>query len=226
MLRKHPFIIGQYYHVYNRGVDKRIIFNNKYDYERFLMLLHLSNSSKPFVIEQLLNLQNMEYVDIFKIDRGNILVSIGSWCLMPNHFHLLLREEVENGISQFMKKLATGYAMYFNLKNERSGSLFQGPFKSKYIGNDNYMRKLFSYIHLNPLEIKYPSWKENIKQDKINSKKFLSLYRYSSYLDYLGYERIEGNLINQNEFPKYFSNTKDFQDFVEGFTKINEDIII
>ncbi len=163
MLRKDPFIVGQYYHLYNRGIDKRIIFKTKSDYERFIMLLYLANSQKSFRLDDLLNKQQETINEILVLDRDEPLISIGAWCLMTNHFHLIVRQEVDGGITKFMKKLGVGYSMYFNIKYKRKGSLFGGLFKSKLIGNnDNYMRQLFAYIHLNPLEIGFPDWKDKI----------------------------------------------------------------
>jgi putative transposase len=137
---------------------------------------------------------------------------------MTNHFHILVRQEVEGGITKFMKKLGTGYSMYFNIKYNRAGSLFGGLFKSKLVGNDdNYMRQLFAYIHLNPLEIEFPEWKENLSKSSVDMKKFLEFYRYSSYLDHIGVDRVEKNIIKLGNFPDYFKGVKSFQEFVEGY---------
>ena len=150
--------------------------------------------------------------------REKPLVSIGAWCLMPNHFHLLIRQEVDGGITRFMRKLGTGYSMYFNIKHDRSGALFGGLFKSKLIGtDDNYMKQLLGYIHLNPLEIRFPDWKNQINKSSDNMKKFLESYIYSSYLDYLDRDRVEKNLISTENFPAYFENSESFKDFVENY---------
>src|SRR3989344_7191153 len=131
MLRKDPFITGEYYHIYNRGIDKRIIFKSRKDYERFMMLMYLSNSNGSFRLYDLLNKQHKTFSEILVMDRDKPLVSIGVWCLMTNHFHLLIRQEVDGGITKFMRKLGTGYSMFFNIRYERSGALFGGLFKSK-----------------------------------------------------------------------------------------------
>src|SRR3989338_5483185 len=100
---------------------------------------------------------------------------------MPNHFHLLLKEIEMGGISQFMGKLSTAYSMYFNKKYERTGSLFEGRFKSSRIANDNYLHYLFAYIHLNPIKLIEPMWKEKGINDFARAKEFLGRYNYSSY---------------------------------------------
>src|SRR3989338_10803418 len=148
MLRKDPFVTGEYYHIYNRGIDKRVIFKLKRDYERFMMLLYVSNSSEIYRLDNLINRLHKKFDEILALDKGESLVSIGAWCLMTNHFHLLVRQEVDGGITKFMRKLGTGYSMFFNIKYERTGALFGGLFKSRLIGaDDNYMKHLFGYLH-------------------------------------------------------------------------------
>jgi hypothetical protein len=117
-----------------------------------------------------------------------------------------------------MRKLGVGYSMFFNIKYERKGALFGGLFKSKLVGNnDNYMRQLFSYIHINPLEIKFPKWKEQISASSLDMKKFLESYKYSSYPDYLDTDRAEKGILNLVNFPDYFETSKSFKEFVENY---------
>ena len=222
MLRQDPFITGEYYHLFNRGIDKRIIFKSKNDFERFMMLLFVSNSQEEFKLNNLINQQHKVFEEIMILDKGESLVSIGAWCLMTNHFHILVRQEVEDGITKFMKKLGTAYSMFFNLKYQRQGALFGGPFKSKCIKtDDNYMRQLFGYIHLNPLDIKFSGWEKEI--DKLSSSKnaemkdFLESYRYSSYIDYMGIDRVENNILAQTSFPDYFQSSTSFREFLEAY---------
>lgn len=218
MLRKDPFVTGEYYHIYNRGIDKRVIFKIMKDYERFIMLLYLANSKEPISLDELINRKEKTFYEILSLEKDSALVSIAAWCLMPNHFHLLVRQEVQGGITKFMKKVGTGYSMFFNIKYDRKGSLFGGLFKSKLIGdNDNYIRHLFGYIHLNPLEIKFPDWEKNIKTSPADMKNFLDSYRYSSYQDYLGEDRIEKRVLNNNNFPEYFDGGKSFKSFIDDY---------
>lgn len=216
MLRKDPFITGEYYHLYNRGIDKRVIFKSNKDYERFILLMYLSNSNNSFRLDDIK--QQKTFGEILMLDRGKLIVSIGAWCLMTNHFHLLVRQEVDGGITKFMRKLGVGYSMYFNIRHERSGALFGGLFKSRLVGtDDNYMRHLFGYIHINPLEIKFPEWENQVTRSSIDMKKFLESYRYSSYLDYLDVNRVEKNILQIENFPSYFQNAQSFRDFVENY---------
>jgi len=219
MLRKDPFITGEYYHLYNRGIDKRIIFKSKKDYERFMMLLYVSNSNEEFFrLDNLINQQHKKFNQILALNKSEPLVSIGAWCLMPNHFHLMVKQEVDGGITRFMRKTGVGYSMFFNIKYQRKGSLFGGLFKSKLIGeNDDYMKQLFGYIHINPLDIEFPDWKYEIKKATSDMRKFLAVYPYSSYLDYVGVNRIEKNILNPENFPNYFQNAQSFENFVGDY---------
>ena len=220
MFRKDPFITGEYYHIYNRGVDKRVIFKSKNDYQRFVMLLYIANSAaeRPLRLDDILDKQKDKFSEIFSLNKGESLVSIGAWCLMSNHFHILLRQEVDGGITKFMKKLGISYAMFFNIKYNRTGALFGGLFKSKLIGvDDNYMRHLFGYININPLEIRFPNWKDELGKEKIEKSKFLEEYQYSSYPDLIGGGRAEKTILNTNDFPEYFETSCVFKDFIESY---------
>ena len=214
MSRKIEFSVDEYYHVYNRGTDKREIFMSSSDKDRFVALLYLANSNQPFHFSDIATAP-------FEFDRGERLVDIGAYCLMPNHFHLLLREFEEGGLSQFMHRLSTGYTMYFNKKNERSGSLFENRFRALHVGNDDYLRYLLAYIHLNPIKIFQPNWREIGLKNKSSAKKFLNNYQYSSYDDYVGRKRVEGIIINRDSFPEYFSEAKDFDGFLSDWMDIN-----
>ena len=134
---------------------------------------------------------------IYATDRGNPLVDLGAYCLMPNHFHLLLAEHAEGGISRFMQKVTTAYTMYFNKRHKHSGVLLQGVFKSSHAHEDRYLKYLVSYMHLNPMKLIDSHWKENGIRDRKAADDFLSGYRYSSYTDYLGKQRIESALLNK-----------------------------
>ena len=156
-------------------------------------------------------------IDSFDFDRDNTLVSIGAWVLMPNHFHLYLtipfspRQGLgENTISQFMLKLMTAYVSYLNKKYERTGGLFEGPFKSVHIENNEQAKYLFSYIHLNPVKLIEPKWKENGIKNTKKVLNFLKSYKWSSYLDFKGEKRPQGKIITPKDFLIDFQNTKDF----------------
>ncbi|MEX0919485.1 MAG: transposase, partial [Parcubacteria group bacterium] len=198
-LRNTNFITGEYYHIYNRGNSKQKIFLDQQDYKRFVKLLYIANSIEKFHL--------FDSKNPFQIPRTEQLINIGSYCLMPNHFHLLITPSDKQGeqeVSLFMKKLGTAYSMYFNTKYKRVGSLFEGKFKSKHINSDRHLKYLFSYIHLNPLKIINKEWRENGIKNKKQSWLFLENYKYSSFIDYSGITRIEEKILNKEAFPKYF----------------------
>ena len=219
MERKLDFSVDEYYHIYNRGVEKRDIFLNDGDKDRFIRLLYLANSAKPFVFREIKDLQ------FSQIKRGELRTAIGAYCLMPNHFHLLVRETTEGGISAFMEKLSTGYSMYFNKKYKRVGPLFQSRFQARHVDDDNYLKYLFAYIHLNPVKLIYPDWKEKGIADLQKAKEYLSKYPYSSYHDFLGKIRPEQAILNKETFPEYFETGHDFEECLEDWLTYNEEFI-
>jgi len=201
--RRDEISLGEFYHIYSRGVDKRLIFLDLEDRRRFIRLLYLCNGSKPIVYKDV----RKKSLGLF--ERGEILTSIGAYCLMPNHFHFLLKESTEGGIVRFMAKLLTAYSSYFNRKYDRTGALFGSNFKSSHLDTDEYLKYIYSYIHLNPLKIYAPQWKE----EGIDGQKVINLlneYRESSFLDYAGREREESLILNRLAFPEYFSNNDNF----------------
>lgn len=222
-MRKTVFANNHYYHVYNRGVEKRDIFSDEKDYFRFIHDLYEFNDSNTVT-----NL-NFRFKSDYRgsdyrgptsiVDKQrkkrDLLVEILCFCLMPNHFHLILKQLIDNGISLFMQKLG-GYVYYFNLKYQRVGPLFQGKFKAIEIDNENYLLHLSRYIHLNPLEIIEPNWKEGGIRDWKKAIQFLESYRWSSYLDYLGIKNFPS--ITQRELiNSYFKNPVEYKKFITDF---------
>lgn len=184
---KPIFATDSLYHIYNRGVEKRTVFLEDGDYFRFIHDLYEFNDEVPAenLYYKRLALQSHE-IESHKFKRKP-LINIFSFCLMPNHFHLLVEQQCENGIIKFMQKLGIGYTMYFNKKYERVGGLFQGAFKAKLLTDDAHFLYMPHYIHLNSLELLAPGWKE--KNEKIDTKEaleFLENYKWSSYLDFIG----------------------------------------
>src|SRR3989338_11478806 len=126
-IRKVNLVSGEYYHIYNRGNSKQKIFHDSEDYFRFLSLMYACNSVNNFRIFTLTKGESP-----YDFERGKQLISIGAYCLMPNHFHILITQMEDKGISKFMQKLSTAYSMYYNKKYQRTGGLFEGKFKSEH----------------------------------------------------------------------------------------------
>jgi len=202
-IRKVNFVDREYYHIYNRGNNKQKIFHSKNDYEYFLKLIFLANGDEKFKLSCLDS-------GIYDTKKGDEIVGIGAWCLMPNHFHILITQISDNGISKFMHKVLSSYSHYYNKKYDRTGFLFESKFKSEYADDDIYLKYLFSYIHLNPVKLIQKDWKEEGIKDKIKVINFLKEYKYSSFNDYLGLKRNENKILNKSLFPDYFLSRKDF----------------
>ena len=218
-MNKRELISGQIYHIYSRGVDKRKIFLDDKDYLRFIHDLFEFNDEAP-----VLNLGHFfnknPYIDSVNQyigrkakeakEKRKLLVEILAFCLMPNHYHLLLKQKKDGGITKFMSKLGIGYVNYFNQKYERSGVLFQGRFKSVLINQEAHFIHLPYYIHLNPLDLIESKWGEKEIKDYKRAVKFLESYRWSSYLDYIGKKNFPS--VTSREFlNQFFSGPEEYK---------------
>jgi REP element-mobilizing transposase RayT len=155
-MRKDPLVTDQYYHIYNRGVDKRDIFTNKKDLYRFVLSVKEFNRLDPLGSIR-------DSPDVGRLEKKeDVLVSVVCYCFNPNHFHLILKQEIDGGVSEFLKRLLGGYTKYFNQVHNRSGALFQGRFKSHLINNDQYFLKIFPYVSVNYLIHNIPSEKRHL----------------------------------------------------------------
>lgn len=214
-MRKIIFANDEYYHIYNRGVDKRRIFLDRNDYIRFLHNLYEFNDKNPAMEFSRIakDIKNVGGLASHMEKKREKLIEIICFCLMPNHFHLIMKQNVNNGISRFMHKLGTGHTMAFNIKRKRIGSLFQGNFKAIHIKNETYLTHLSRYIHLNPVELKEANWKESgIKNWKIINE-LLNNYRWSSYLDYINKKNFP-SITDRKLLLNIFGNTKQYKKFI------------
>ncbi len=209
MFRPVPFAEGEYYHIYSRGVEKRDIFMDEGDRQRFQHMLFLANAEKPVVYRL------VQSPSLYKEEVGDRLTDVGAYCMMSNHFHFLIKETREGGITEFMRKLLTGYTKYLNKKYDRVGPLFQSRFKAEHVNKDEYLKYLYAYIHLNPVKLIEPEWKEKGIKNLSAAKKYLEEYRFSSYEDYAVGNREESAILTPGEFPDYFEQPGDFAKFVE-----------
>ena len=179
------YVEGGYYHIYNRGVEKRNIFLDENDCKIFLHYIKLYLSP----IEEILKAYP-DNVRIRRFTKLNLAKEVDLFCfsLMPNHFHFLVKQKNKDGIIKFMRRLMTSYVMYFNKKNNRVGTLLQGRYKAINVDKDEYLLHLTRYIHLNPFELK---------------SKNISFKNFSSYKYYLGTK--QASWVKPEEILDYFS---------------------
>lgn len=204
-IRKIQFGEECYYHIFNRGVDKRSIFEDKNDIYYFFN--RLTDLNIDAVNSRLTTKRFKKQGEAIIEPNHAKLVSIIAYCLLPNHFHLVLKQESKDGISKFMQKLGTSYTMYFNTKYKRSGSLFQGKFKANLIGGDFGLPVLSVYINLNYIHHRI--------DPKINLVK-------SSIFEYLDKELGE-SICNQEEVESVINEIgtiKDYEKFAKNTSKV------
>ena len=187
-----PFVDGEYYHIFNRGVAKMQIFNNFFDYDRFIktMIYYSIEGPKP-------------KFSIFTptttiLDTNKKIVNIIFYFLIPNHFHFLLRQKRDGGITEFASKLSNSYTKYINIKNNRVGPLFQGDFKAVHVGTNEQLLHLSRYIHLNPL-VGYVT-------------KNLDSYKWSSYPEYVNL--IDNAICDKKIILDQFESPEKYRQFV------------
>lgn len=203
------YVENGYYHIYNRGIEKRTIFEDEQDYKTFLKYLKesLSSPPDPKTITKTFSVRGVTFdATPRQVKNFDKKIDLMAYCLMPNHFHLLIKQIGLMDINKFMQSLSTRYSMYFNKKYKRIGKLFQGSYKAVLITTDEYLLHLSRYIHLNPTEF---------TKDIANA--------YSSYAEYIGKRKT--SWIKTKEILSYFDKaSKDFnnhrrtyRDFVEKY---------
>lgn len=198
MSRSIEFATDEYYHVYNRGTEKRDIFLQVRDYFKFLESLKIFNDSEP----------------AWKTIRGETsnrkpFVEVVAYCLNPNHYHLILKQKQGKGISEFMRKLGTGYTMYFNKKYDRSGVLFQGNFKAVHIDSNEYLLYVSAYVNCNSevhgimdaVKYRWCSFSEFISNGcgEICTNKGIILGQFKNKDDYKEYAKIQATEMKNNK---------------------------
>lgn len=209
--------MSEIYHVLSRGVDKRKIFMDDEDRYRFIHDLFEFNDQEP---------ANSTYYQFNVIARRKfepnekkpkkLLVDLHVFCLMDNHYHLLISPRLEGSISLFMKKVNMGYARYFNNKYKRVGTLFEGRFKSVPIKNDAHFIHLPYYIHFNPLDFKFKEWRSRKLTDHKKAIEFLDNYRWSSHRDYSG-EKIFPSVTQRELLSEFFDGPDGYKKSIKSW---------
>lgn len=187
-----PLSTGYYYHIYNRGSDRKPIFQNQRDYSRFIKTLKYYQLAGPKPkLSKFLN------SSLFKVDQNNKIVEILAYCLMPNHFHFLLKQIKDGGITEFVSKLSNSYTKYHNIKHGRVGPLLQGEFKAVFVESEEQLLHLSRYIHLNPVA--------SLVVKNLND------YPWSSYKEYISES---SSICSKDDILSFFKSPTNYQQFV------------
>lgn len=208
--RTFPLVTEQYYHIYNRGINKQPIYRDKRDYKRFINIMrYYQYLQPPLRYSKFLLLNTEDQILIMQtLKNKQKLVSINCYCLMPNHFHLIVKQHLDNGISKFISNVQNSYVRCFNTKYKGIGPLLQGRFKSVLIEDENQLLHTHRYVHLNP----YSSYIiENISE--------ISSYDWSSFREYINQasnsfcdkELILNRFKSVNEYIKFIIDQADYQ---------------
>lgn len=203
-LRKIPLVTGEVYHVFNRGIGKQPIFTAIREYKRAMLTLNYYRfASPPMRLSRLLliGVDEREKITQSLVESGEKLVDVLSFCLMPNHFHFLLRQDVKNGISSFVGQIQNSYTKYFNTRNEREGPLLLNQFKAVRIGDDNQILHVSRYIHINP----YTSFVVKNFSDIVN-------YPWSSFREYVS--ATEDGICERKTVLSHYQDKAKYREFV------------
>lgn len=216
-IRVTPLVTGEIYHVLNRGVSHQPTFQDKFDYQRALEVISFYRFLKPPIRFSFYNRLNATEKEAFwrgLVDKSPKLVTFLAYCLMPNHFHFLIKQEVEGGISKFLANFQNSYTKYFNTHHDRSGHLFQGQFKAIRMETENQLLYVSRYIHLNP----FTSY-------VVKTVDELKTYPWSSLPEYLesskeGICETRNVLVNFSSKSKYFQFILDQKDYQRKLQQI------
>lgn len=191
--RTVPFVTGYYYHLYNRGLSKKAIFSTPRTYQRFI------NTFSYYQIQNPKPKFSLYYPSsLYKIDPTKKIVEILCYCLMPNHFHLLVKQVQDNGISEFIRKFIHSYTKYWNTKCENQGPLMSAMCKAVLVESDEQLLHLSRYIHLNPLV-------SGLVKD-------LRDYPWSSYSAFT--KNCSPSTVSQDKILQFFKSTQDYENFI------------
>ncbi len=220
--RFYPFVNNYYYHIFNRGVNKQPIFNGIIDFKRAVNLLRFySFKDYPIRFSKFLLLSSDQRKEIWtRLSNSQKYSDIISYCFMPNHFHLLLKQNIDKGISKFMANFQNSYTKYFNLKNDRVGHLFQGQFKAVKIDSEEQLLHVSRYIHLNPFS--------SGLMEKIDD---LSNYKWSSFPEYItdvpfeicNKDVVLASFKNRNTYKEFAFDNADYQKNLENIKHLTLD---
>lgn len=214
------FQTNLYYHVYNCGVEKRKIFQTLHDYRRFLETIAFYQHDQKISYAQLMELDaeaQAAYNLLNPKGLETLRVKLLAYCLMPNHFHFLIKLFRDGGISSFLADIQNSHTRFFNLKNERIGSLLQGPYKAKEIAGEESLIQVTRYIHLNPMIPSHRKGQQGDSTDEVDKIASVENYSYSSYREWLNPD--SAKLVDRDEALRWlevFGGREKYREFVKA----------
>jgi len=230
--RKEQFINNEIYHVVLRGLDNNLIFKDINDYYRGIFSIYELNNIKPVSIKYRREIRNRfkksirgrtSDNSIMMPDERDKSVEILAFCFMPNHIHLLVKQIKDGGVTNFMRKVGTGYGGYFNRKYNREGHVFQNRFHAVHIEDDEQLITVFIYIHANPISLIEPKWKKLGIKDPEKTINFLENHKWSSYSDYIDKKNFPS--VSEREFLlKIMGGKQGCKDFIENWVRYKGEI--
>ncbi|MDP3994881.1 MAG: transposase [bacterium] len=210
--RKVPLVTGEIYHIFNRGIDGRVTFFDTNEYLRAYQVMKYYQFSSPSLkLSKFLRVSDSKRQKLQETYQGEKLVLIISYCFMPNHFHLLLRQEADRGISKFLSQFQNSYTRYFNTKNKRVGQLFLDNFKNVLVEGEEQFLHLSRYIHLNPYSSSVVSSLDNLYK-----------YEWSSLSEYLG--ESDDFICDKELILSQFKTKESYRDFVSNQAKYQKEL--
>jgi putative transposase len=217
--RKEKFENGNIVHVILRGIDGNVIFRDIADYYRGIFSVYEFNNINPVIIrERRRTIAHFKKnykgpTSVIFSDNRERMVDLLCFCFMPNHLHLLVRQLKDGGITEYIRKIGTGYGGYFNRKYQRKGHLFQDVFKAVHIETDEQLMTVVAYIHTNPLSLKYSEWKEIRIKNPEEAMRFLEEYKWSSHLDCIGIQNFS-SVTQRDSILDLFDGVEKYKEFI------------
>ncbi|MBU2545046.1 transposase [Patescibacteria group bacterium] len=222
--RDQQLVNDEVYHVVLRRIEDELLFKGVDDYYRGIFSIYEFNTTKPVIIRERRKIreqikkENRDPVSV--IDERDRLVDVLTFCLMPNHIHLLLRQRKDGGITKYINKIGAGYPAYFKQKHglTRKGYFFQGRFVAVHVKDNKQLTTVFVYIHANPISLIQPKWKETGIYNPDEVIKFLEEYRWSSYLDYIGIKNFP-SVIEKELLTSLIGNEEKCKEIINNWVK-------